>query len=50
MLTDFIIFLLGLLLIIGVLTTKFSSWLGVPSLVFYILVGMIVTIHSDSSM
>lgn len=43
MLTDFIIFLLGLLLIIGVLTTKFSSWLGVPSLVFYILVGMILS-------
>ncbi|THD16225.1 potassium/proton antiporter [Anoxybacillus ayderensis] len=41
--TDFIIFLLGLLLIIGVLTTKFSSWLGVPSLVFYILVGMILS-------
>ncbi|WP_077428240.1 potassium/proton antiporter [Anoxybacillus kestanbolensis] len=43
LLTDFIIFLLGLLLIIGVLTTKFSSWLGVPSLVFYILVGMILS-------
>ncbi|MBD1382239.1 potassium/proton antiporter [Metabacillus arenae] len=35
-----IIFLLSVLLVIGVLTAKFSSRLGLPSLVFFIVVGM----------
>lgn len=34
------ILLVAALLVLGVLTTKFSSRLGVPSLVFFILVGM----------
>lgn len=38
--TDNYIFLYAILLIIGVLTTKFSSRLGLPSLVLYIIVGM----------
>lgn len=40
--TNDAILLFALLLIIGVLTTKFSSRLGVPSLVFFIVVGMIL--------
>lgn len=40
--TDYFIFLAALLLIIGVLATKFSTRLGVPALVFFIGVGMIV--------
>jgi potassium/hydrogen antiporter len=32
-----------MLLIIGVLTAKFSSRLGVPSLVFFIVVGMVLS-------
>ncbi|MDQ0216456.1 cell volume regulation protein A [Oikeobacillus pervagus] len=39
--TDHIILLVSLLLITGVLTTKFSSRLGVPSLVLFILVGIL---------
>lgn len=35
-----IVFILSILLIVGVLTAKFSSRLGVPSLVLFILVGM----------
>ncbi|WCK52815.1 potassium/proton antiporter [Aneurinibacillus sp. Ricciae_BoGa-3] len=38
--SDNIIFLFSILLIIGVITTKFSSRLGVPSLVLFIAVGM----------
>lgn len=41
--TDSSIFLFAVLLVIGVLTTKFSSRLGVPSLVMYILVGMLLS-------
>ncbi|WP_047153852.1 potassium/proton antiporter [Aneurinibacillus tyrosinisolvens] len=37
---DNIIFLFSILLIIGVITTKFSSRLGLPSLVLFIAVGM----------
>ncbi|MCT2535632.1 potassium/proton antiporter [Aquibacillus koreensis] len=35
--------LVAILLIIGVLTTKFSSRIGLPSLVFYIIVGMVLS-------
>ncbi|GIN21316.1 MAG TPA: potassium/proton antiporter [Bacillus bacterium] len=35
-----IVFILSILLIVGVLTAKFSSRLGVPSLVLFIIVGM----------
>lgn len=35
--------LIAILLIVGVLTTKFSSRAGVPSLVFYIIVGMLLS-------
>ncbi|MRH43530.1 potassium/proton antiporter [Aquibacillus halophilus] len=35
--------LVAILLIIGVLTTKFSSRFGLPSLVFYIIVGMFLS-------
>ncbi|WP_100372066.1 potassium/proton antiporter [Bacillus sp. FJAT-45037] len=38
---DYFILLSALLLIIGVLTTKFSSRLGVPALILFILVGML---------
>ena len=38
--TDFYILLAAILLILGILSTKFSAKLGVPSLVFFILVGM----------
>ncbi|WP_044894976.1 potassium/proton antiporter [Bacillus alveayuensis] len=41
--TDSSIFLFAVLLIVGVITTKFSSHLGLPSLVFYIIVGMILS-------
>ncbi|NGZ77212.1 potassium/proton antiporter [Saccharibacillus alkalitolerans] len=37
------ILLFSALLIVGVLTTKFSSRLGVPSLVFFIVVGMVLS-------
>ncbi|MDL4843081.1 potassium/proton antiporter [Aquibacillus sp. LR5S19] len=37
------ILLVAILLIVGVLTTKFSARLGLPSLVFYIIVGMILS-------
>lgn len=37
---DQIVFILSILLIVGVLTAKFSSRLGVPSLVLFIIVGM----------
>lgn len=39
---DYFILLTALLLIIGVLTTKFSTRLGVPALVLFLLVGMIM--------
>lgn len=39
---DYFVLLGALLLIVGVLTTKFSSRLGVPALVLFIAVGMIV--------
>ncbi|UFU00416.1 potassium/proton antiporter [Radiobacillus kanasensis] len=44
--------LISILLIIGVLTTKFSSRLGLPSLVFYIMVGMILSnfIYYDNAL
>ncbi|OLO39120.1 K+/H+ antiporter [Alkalihalophilus pseudofirmus] len=38
---DYFILLTALLLIIGVLTTKFSTRIGVPALVLFILVGMV---------
>ncbi len=38
--TDSIILLFAILLVVGVLTTKFSSRIGLPSLVFFIAVGM----------
>ncbi|PZD97055.1 potassium/proton antiporter [Paenibacillus sambharensis] len=41
--TDNTVFLFSILLILGVLTTKFSSRLGLPSLVFYIGVGMVLS-------
>ncbi|MGJ9457305.1 potassium/proton antiporter [Oceanobacillus sp. CF4.6] len=37
-----LLFLLSAMLIIGVLTTKFSSRLGVPSLILFLIVGMIL--------
>jgi potassium/hydrogen antiporter len=40
--TDAIVLLSGILLIVGVLTTKFSSRLGVPSLVLFMMVGMVM--------
>lgn len=40
--TDSFIMLLAFLLIIGVLTTRFSTRLGVPSLILFILVGMVM--------
>ncbi|WP_368505342.1 potassium/proton antiporter [Alkalihalophilus sp. As8PL] len=39
---DYFILLTALLLIIGVLTTKFSTRLGVPALVLFLLVGMVM--------
>ncbi|WP_066160681.1 potassium/proton antiporter [Halalkalibacter krulwichiae] len=51
---DYFILLSALLLIVGVLTTKFSSRLGVPALILFILVGMLTgsdglgIIHFDS--
>lgn len=41
--TDNSIFLLAILLIAGVFTTKFSSRFGLPSLVIYIIAGMILS-------
>ncbi|MDA8226933.1 MAG: potassium/proton antiporter [Desulfitobacterium hafniense] len=48
---DGLILLFSALLIIGVVTTKFSSRLGVPSLVFFIAVGMVLSkfIYYDSA-
>jgi len=40
--TDSFILLVAILFIIGVLTTKFSARLGVPSLVLFIIVGMVL--------
>ncbi|MDX8046883.1 potassium/proton antiporter [Gracilibacillus sp. S3-1-1] len=40
--TDYFILTIGLLFIIGVITTKFSSRIGVPVLILYIALGMIV--------
>jgi cell volume regulation protein A len=39
---SYFILTIGLLLIIGVLATKFSNRLGVPALVLFILVGMLI--------
>ncbi|WP_096202938.1 potassium/proton antiporter [Bacillus sp. FJAT-45350] len=53
--TDYFILLSALLLIIGVLTAKFSTRLGVPALILFILVGMITgsdglgLIHFDNA-
>ncbi|MBM7571596.1 potassium/proton antiporter [Aquibacillus albus] len=41
--TSNLFLLIAILLVIGVITTKFSSRLGLPSLVFYIIVGMILS-------
>lgn len=41
--TDHIMFIVGGLLIAGVFTTKFSARLGLPSLVLYIAVGMVLS-------
>lgn len=41
--TDSTIFVIAILLIVGVLTTKFSARFGLPSLVFYIIVGMVLS-------
>ena len=40
--TDSYILLASILLILGILSTKFSAKLGVPSLVFFILLGMLM--------
>ncbi|ESU32738.1 potassium transporter CPA [Bacillus sp. 17376] len=40
--TDSFILLLAVLFIVGVLTTRFSTRLGVPSLIFFIMVGMVM--------
>ncbi|WLR53757.1 potassium/proton antiporter [Mesobacillus subterraneus] len=40
--TDSFILLLAFLFIVGVLTTRFSTRLGVPSLILFILVGMVM--------
>lgn len=42
LMSDSFILVLGLLLIIGVLTSKFSNFLGVPALILYILIGMVI--------
>lgn len=39
---DYLILLAALLLIVGVITTKFSTRLGVPALILFILVGMLI--------
>ncbi|WP_096440049.1 potassium/proton antiporter [Alteribacter populi] len=39
--TDYVVLLVALFLIIGVLTTKFSTRLGVPALVLFIMLGMV---------
>ncbi|PYZ99215.1 potassium/proton antiporter [Alteribacter lacisalsi] len=39
--TDYVVLILALFLIIGVLTTKFSTRLGVPALILFIAVGML---------
>lgn len=38
---DYFILLIAMLLIVGVLTTKFSARMGVPALVLFIIVGMV---------
>ncbi|KAB2951516.1 potassium/proton antiporter [Heliorestis acidaminivorans] len=40
--TDYFVFLFALLLLTGVVATKFSNYLGVPALVLFIGVGMLV--------
>ncbi|WP_079508164.1 potassium/proton antiporter [Mesobacillus jeotgali] len=40
--TDSFILFLAFLFIVGVLTTRFSTRLGVPSLIFFIMVGMVM--------
>jgi potassium/hydrogen antiporter len=40
--TDYFILLFAVLLILGVITTKFSSRLGVPALVLFIIIGMLM--------
>ncbi|RYD03807.1 hypothetical protein N752_17110 [Desulforamulus aquiferis] len=39
--TDYFVLLVALFLIVGVLATKFSTRMGVPALILFILVGMI---------
>jgi len=39
--TDYLVLLMALLLIVGVLATKFSARFGVPALVLFILAGMV---------
>ncbi|WP_134704839.1 potassium/proton antiporter [Ammoniphilus sp. YIM 78166] len=41
--TDNSIFLFAILLVVGVITTKFSSRFGLPSLVLFIVVGMVLS-------
>lgn len=41
--TDNIILLLAVLLVTGVVTAKFSSRIGLPSLVFFVVVGMVLS-------
>lgn len=40
--TDSFILLMAFLFIVGVITTRFSTRLGVPSLIFFIMVGMVM--------
>ncbi len=40
--TDSFILLLAFLFIVGVITTRFSTRLGVPSLILFIMVGMVM--------
>ncbi|WP_408008733.1 potassium/proton antiporter [Pseudalkalibacillus sp. A8] len=49
---DHTILVVSILLLIGVVTAKFSSRLGLPSLVFFILVGMVVSqyVYYDDAM
>ena len=42
LMSDSFILVLGLLLIIGVLTSKFSNFLAIPALILYILIGMVI--------
>ncbi|SFD68242.1 potassium/proton antiporter, CPA1 family [Lentibacillus persicus] len=39
-----IMFLFALMLVVGVMTTKFSDWLGLPSLVIFLFAGMLLSV------